>query len=264
MISVMKATDKRIGVSMLKKISLAIVVSVISFDSQAQLIAGADGIHITAGTIFAADGLWMAPSSDLEISNTLLTRKSLAISWPELNGIRRVYVFSKPLSFNGLIGLGYLEDELMGNIPERLRLAHSSGNSTDGQHFVVLDGSVVDPMYRRVSHLSADIPELVSLTAVNGRNATTTAGIVASNILSPDGDGINDVWVIENIDQYSNNELQIFDRNGRTLYSEKNYNNTWDGMVNGRLLAEDTYYYILNYDSGAKRLTGFITLVKKE
>ena len=38
------------------------------------------------------------------------------------------------------------------------------------------------------------------------------------NVITPNGDGINDRFVIKNLDQYPNNKLQVFDRTGKILY----------------------------------------------
>ncbi|WP_431294334.1 MBG domain-containing protein [Pedobacter sp. P26] len=71
--------------------------------------------------------------------------------------------------------------------------------------------------------------------------------LVANNILTPNGDGINDTWIVQNIDMYPNNEVRIFDRNGREMYSKKSYDNSWNGTIGGNDLAEGTYYYIITY-----------------
>ncbi|WP_326993157.1 Ig-like domain-containing protein [Chitinophaga sp. 212800010-3] len=83
----------------------------------------------------------------------------------------------------------------------------------------------------------------------------------ATNLLTPNGDGKNDKWVIRNLDSYPDNEVKIFDRTGRLVYQKRNYNNEWDGTVNGHVLAEGTYYYILTIKGGAKTAKGFITIV---
>ncbi|HEY0611905.1 MAG TPA: gliding motility-associated C-terminal domain-containing protein, partial [Chitinophaga sp.] len=84
----------------------------------------------------------------------------------------------------------------------------------------------------------------------------------ATNILSPNGDGINDRWVIRKLDAYPDNEVKIFDRAGRLIYTRKNYTNDWDGTVNGSPLAEGTYYYILTIGNGARTTKGYITIVR--
>ena len=91
--------------------------------------------------------------------------------------------------------------------------------------------------------------------------ATSTAGCIATanvavttkddiyletvNVFTPNGDGINDKFVIKNLDLYPNNKLQVFDRTGKIIYEQNNYANNWDGTVNGKLLTKDTYFYVL-------------------
>ncbi|RWU06135.1 MBG domain-containing protein [Pedobacter chitinilyticus] len=88
--------------------------------------------------------------------------------------------------------------------------------------------------------------------------------IKATNILTPNGDGINDTWVVENIDQYPNNEVKIFDKAGRVLYSKKAYDNSWNATVNGAPLAEGTYFYIIDFGPGKAKRRGFITIVRED
>jgi large repetitive protein len=83
----------------------------------------------------------------------------------------------------------------------------------------------------------------------------------AVNIMTPNGDGKNDKWVIQNIDLYKNNEVRIYDRSGRLVYSKRNYNNEWDATMNGSPLAEGTYYYVLTFEGG-KTAKGFITIIR--
>lgn len=86
----------------------------------------------------------------------------------------------------------------------------------------------------------------------------------ATNILTPNGDGINDTWVIRNISSYPDNEVKIFDRSGRIVYQRQNYSNDWQGTANGHPLTEGTYYYILSINNGAKTTKGFITIVREK
>ncbi|GAA3936079.1 T9SS type B sorting domain-containing protein [Chitinophaga oryziterrae] len=83
----------------------------------------------------------------------------------------------------------------------------------------------------------------------------------AINILTPNGDGKNDKWVIKNIDSYPNNEVKIYDRTGRLVYTRRNYSNEWDATMNGSPLAEGTYYYILTIEGG-KTAKGYITIIR--
>ncbi|MBB2149931.1 MBG domain-containing protein [Pedobacter gandavensis] len=87
--------------------------------------------------------------------------------------------------------------------------------------------------------------------------------IKATNILSPNGDGYNDKWIIENIDFYPNNEVKIFDRSGRMVYSKKSYDNSWDGTLNGMPLSEGTYYYVIDFGKNHRIIKGFITIIRE-
>ncbi|WP_207429042.1 YDG domain-containing protein [Pedobacter sp. SYSU D00535] len=83
-----------------------------------------------------------------------------------------------------------------------------------------------------------------------------------TNIVTPNGDGVNDNFVIRNIDMYPNNVVKIFDRAGRMLYSKNNYSNEFNGTFQGSPLAEDTYYYIVDFGPGKEKIKGFITIVR--
>jgi gliding motility-associated-like protein/uncharacterized repeat protein (TIGR01451 family) len=86
--------------------------------------------------------------------------------------------------------------------------------------------------------------------------------IKPSNILTTRQDGFNDFFVVENIQSYPDNEVTIYDRNGKILIKLNNYNNRWDGKVNGKLLATDTYYYTIRFNSKSSAIKrGFITII---
>ncbi|MBB6239669.1 gliding motility-associated-like protein [Pedobacter sp. AK013] len=88
--------------------------------------------------------------------------------------------------------------------------------------------------------------------------------VKANNILTPNGDGVNDLWTVANIDAYPNNLVRVFDRAGRILFTQKGYNNTWDGTVNGQALAEGTYYYIIDFGPEKLKQKGFITIIRQQ
>lgn len=84
------------------------------------------------------------------------------------------------------------------------------------------------------------------------------------NGFSPNGDNINDFFVINNIQFYPKNELFIYDKQGNLVFYKKNYDNLWDGKRNrgvgaGNKLPFGTYFYLLKAD-GLKILNGFVEL----
>jgi len=75
---------------------------------------------------------------------------------------------------------------------------------------------------------------------------------------SPNGDGYNDRFVILGIENYSDNELMVFNRQGISVYYRANYQNNWDGTpeegrIRGGELPEGTYYYIFRYGQNGIR-----------
>ena len=66
---------------------------------------------------------------------------------------------------------------------------------------------------------------------------------------TPNNDGVNDVWLIDNIEQFPGNTVQIFNRWGEKLWYGEGYNNetvVWDGMGKKGELASATYFYVAN------------------
>jgi gliding motility-associated-like protein len=87
--------------------------------------------------------------------------------------------------------------------------------------------------------------------------------IIVNNVLTPNGDGINDYFMIKNIDGYNYKcEILIYNKLGNLMFSDSNYQNKWDGTSNnGSLLDAGTYYYILKTQD-KKGGTGFIDIIR--
>ncbi|WP_316847370.1 gliding motility-associated C-terminal domain-containing protein [Pedobacter psychrodurus] len=92
---------------------------------------------------------------------------------------------------------------------------------------------------------------------------TTAEVAIVNNIITPNGDGKNDFFVVKGLEKYPNNKLTIFDRGGRMIYTTTNYKNNWDGYFNGRPLMGDTYYYMLDLGTDGS-IKGFISILYKK
>ncbi len=82
------------------------------------------------------------------------------------------------------------------------------------------------------------------------------------NAFSPNGDGDHDLWVIGNIDIYTNVKVEIYNRWGNKVYGSDNYANDWDGRRNGDELPGGVYFYTIDLNNGQKALTGSLTLLR--
>lgn len=85
--------------------------------------------------------------------------------------------------------------------------------------------------------------------------------------LSPNSDGSNDAFVIENIENYPNNTLMIFNRWGNKVYEKRPYDNSWQGesteggeFGSSATLPAGTYFYILDLGNGTPALDGYVYL----
>lgn len=82
------------------------------------------------------------------------------------------------------------------------------------------------------------------------------------NTFTPNGDGANDTWHIDNIEDYPNNTVRIMNRWGDVVYEAAPYNNEWDGTRNGKELPEGTYYYLLDRHDGFEAYQGILTIIR--
>ena len=83
------------------------------------------------------------------------------------------------------------------------------------------------------------------------------------NVITPNGDGINDAWVIEGINRYPGSTVQLFDKWGDIVFDAKNYNNDWTGGT----LPDGTYFYLIKLNgpnlSGGKDIMKGNLLIKR-
>lgn len=68
----------------------------------------------------------------------------------------------------------------------------------------------------------------------------------AYNAFSPNGDGVNDIWLPKLSGRYLNYRLQIFNRWGRLVH-QGNALAPWDGVENGSMVSSGTYYFVVTY-----------------
>lgn len=83
---------------------------------------------------------------------------------------------------------------------------------------------------------------------------------------SPNGDRVNDYFVIKGLNAYPDNTLTIFNRWGNKVFEAKGYQNNWDGKstigirIGGEELPTGTYFYILELGPDQETRNGYIYL----
>jgi gliding motility-associated-like protein len=102
--------------------------------------------------------------------------------------------------------------------------------------------------------------EVFTVTVID--HAGVSKGLPSVNYISPNGDGINDYWVVKNVEIYQDFSVSIFDPFGNVIFQKDGqYNNEWDGTRNGRALPDGNYYYV--FKNGERIYRGNITIVNK-
>ena len=78
-----------------------------------------------------------------------------------------------------------------------------------------------------------------------------TVELNVSQSFTPNGDGINDTWVIYNIENYPNSLISVYNSWGKKVFSVRNYQNDWDGQfksLNNTLPDAGSYYFQIDFD----------------
>lgn len=85
--------------------------------------------------------------------------------------------------------------------------------------------------------------------------------LIIPNAFTPNNDGVNDKWEIENIDIFPDASVQVFNRWGQIVFETVSDNEIWDGTYLGDLHS-GTYVYIIDPNNGSASKTGTISLVR--
>ncbi|MFT3908741.1 MAG: gliding motility-associated C-terminal domain-containing protein [Ferruginibacter sp.] len=125
----------------------------------------------------------------------------------------------------------------------------SSTHITDsifaGQVYTLPSGLVVS---------AAGVYESVLLNSVGCDSVITTTlklkqqiaeCITLKNAFTPNGDGINDYWVLYRYNCFRRLEVNVYNRYGSLVYHSNDYKNDWAGKYKNKELPDGTYYYII-------------------
>jgi gliding motility-associated-like protein len=142
------------------------------------------------------------------------------------------------------------------------------GQPTLGTLLVNLNGSVTytpdgkNPVSDSFVYRICDFAGLCDTAKVT---ITITEGLVfVPEGFSPDGDGINELFIIQGLEGYPMSTLSIYTRSGQLIYESQDYQNDWGGRAlhsiikDGTLLPTGTYYYVLHLGGTSRYIKGFV------
>jgi gliding motility-associated-like protein len=85
--------------------------------------------------------------------------------------------------------------------------------------------------------------------------------IIIPNTFSPNEDGFNDIWEIENLSIYSDAKVKVYNRWGDIVFTSTGYDTPWEGK-SGTPLPAAVYYYVITVESISETYAGSVTIVK--
>ncbi|MBN2778297.1 MAG: gliding motility-associated C-terminal domain-containing protein, partial [Bacteroidales bacterium] len=82
------------------------------------------------------------------------------------------------------------------------------------------------------------------------------------NAFTPNSDGINDLWVIENLDLFKDAVTQVYNRWGQLVFETSDPTVSWDGRFNDNDLPTGSYIYVIDPKFDGKTYNGIVTIIR--
>ncbi|MBB2145369.1 T9SS type B sorting domain-containing protein [Pedobacter sp. LMG 31464] len=254
--------------------------------SKAALTVTADNKQICQSSGLPTFSLTYAGFKNTDNANSLSTKPTISTTATS-NSPSGNYVLTPTGGLATNYTFTYVNGTLTINALPQVSISSSNGNSISKGETLVLTASggtiytwsnangIISGQNSAVLTVRPTESTIYMVTASNASNCSQSQSfsvevrndfqaITTPNLLTPNGDGINDFWVVKNIDMYPNNMVTIFNASGKILYTKKGYSNTWDGTYNGNALAEGTYYFVIDFGTDKLKQKGFITLIRQQ
>lgn len=191
-----------------------------------------------------------------------------------------VRVLDKPIAMldilktpKGMLGSGHVlkNDTIVDRAPVKVKIKSGVNNGSlnfnpDGSFsyipiatFTGKETFVYEVCYEDCPN-SCDLGK-VDIEVLSGRRDVD----IATNIITPNGDGVNDNLVIEGFDETNANnqsDMTIYNQWGNIVYQAKPYKNDWAGTFKDVALPDGTYYYIFLKDPTATPMKSFVTIIR--
>ena len=166
-------------------------------------------------------------AAELELTVTLSGTNATCLNTNDGVAVATVTGGSTPYTYDWADGVN-TTDTAQGLAPDIYSVLVTDADGRTGMGFVTID---------------ADLNEDCGLTIFNG--------------FTPNGDNHNDYWMIQNVEEFPDNSVQIFSRWGDLVWETTSYNNEtnhWTGLtMGGYELPEGTYFYMVSYDGDVKK-----------
>ncbi|WP_173969262.1 Ig-like domain-containing protein, partial [Flavobacterium bizetiae] len=139
-----------------------------------------------------------------------------------------------------------------------------------GQSVVLTIVAEVLPSGNYTNVATVEISTPLDVDTSNNSASVTVVPVCLTvyNEFTPNNDGANDLFRIDCIESYPNNELKVYNRYGSLVYSKQHYENDWDGTANvsgvinrGDMLPTGTYFYVITIGDGTVK-KGWLSIMR--
>ncbi len=237
--------------------------------SDVSCFGSADGsitLDVTGGVATLAYN-WSNGATTSTVTDLGAGQYSVAISDAETNcTINDTFTISEPAELKAVI---FVTNDDCFEQPAGKIEVNASGGTPPYSYQVEgsLSGSIADNLQQGSYS--------ITITDNNGCDVSTTEvvdkdecdfDINVHNVITPNGDGMNDSWRIDGLEFYPNNEVLLFNKWGDVVYQQKAYDGKWGGIsTNGDALPDGTYYYLVqlneaNKAGGKNQFTGYLMI----
>ena len=175
------------------------------------------------------DTLFIVP--DIITDMVLSTFSTPETCWNEIDGTATVAVQ------NGFLPISYLWDDSNGQTT-----ATASGLAPNIEYVVVVTDDI-----------GCTLTTSVFVEGTEGCFFIATA-------ITPNGDGVNDAWILGGMEFYTDSKINVYNRWGQNVFSSTGYNTQWDGTYQGQLLPVADYYFTIDYAPDKDVIMGTVTI----
>ncbi|MBC9798653.1 Ig-like domain-containing protein, partial [Sinomicrobium weinanense] len=146
------------------------------------------------------------------------------------------------------------------DLTEKWTIGHIDAEGTATLTIIAKVVAVAGADYLNVVTIAESSPADVNPDNNTAQIAVEPLLLVVYNEFSPNGDGFNDTFVIDGIQLYPNNTIQVYNRYGNLVFKTSGYNNDWEGIANksGAIKKNDklpvgTYFYVMDTGTGIRK-----------
>jgi gliding motility-associated-like protein len=125
-----------------------------------------------------------------------------------------------------------------------------------GDTVATIVGLISDNYYLTVTDADGCVQEVSVYVSENAKRY-----LRIPNAFTPNGDGVNDTWIVENVSNYPKANVMVYNRWGQILYNGNSMDDPWEGTLNGEVLPTGSYAYIVDLHDETDPFTGVVVIM---